>query len=88
MENKKLIRITTVPVQKLESQLVLTQGKNKANVIYVSKTELNKNDFKDFEDKMNSLLEMNFIFEYEKVSKFDKSKRGKLSAVKIINNSE
>ena len=49
MENKKLIRITTVPVQKLESQLVLTQGKNRANVIYVSK-------------------------------------RGKLSAVKIINN--
>lgn len=77
-----------LPPQILESQLVLTQGKNKANVIYVSKTELNKNDFKDFEDKMNSLLEMNFIFEYEKVSKFDKSKRGKLSAVKINNNSE
>lgn len=72
-----------LPPQVLESQLVLTQGANIARIRYISNAVLKDVHFKEFESKMNSLLEMNFIFEYEQVSKFDKSKRGKLSAVHI-----
>lgn len=75
-----------LPAQILESQMILTQGFNNVVVRYISKSELNRVDFKEFESKMNSLLEMDFIFEYEEVSKFEKSKRGKLSAVNIIKN--
>ncbi|OBW42119.1 hypothetical protein AB670_01539 [Chryseobacterium sp. MOF25P] len=73
-----------LPSQILESQLVLTQQQNTVLVEYVCKDQLDKSLFNDFEDKMKSLLETNFVFEYKAVSNFEKSKRGKLSAVKIL----
>jgi phenylacetate-CoA ligase len=72
-----------LPPQILESQLILKQRTNLLKVEYTSNEEVNYNDFMVFEDKVNSLLGMYFNFEYEKLLKFDKSKRGKLSAVKI-----
>lgn len=72
-----------LPQEILESQLELTQRCNKVILRYISNTNINIAEFKDFENKMNSLLEMNFLFEYKSILKFDKSKRGKLSAVKI-----
>ncbi|WP_316790882.1 hypothetical protein [Pedobacter frigoris] len=72
-----------LPSTIMESQLILTQRSNKAKIEYISVIELSIDNFELFEEKLNSLLEMNFTFEYQRIEKFDKSKRGKLSAVKI-----
>lgn len=75
-----------LPETVVESQLVLHQHKHKVILNYISKSKVTNDEFKQFENKMNTLLEMDFEFEYNEVSTFDKSKRGKLSAVKIITN--
>lgn len=73
-----------LPNEIIESQLILIQKSNKVVLKYLSKRELSIIDFKQFEYEMNFLLDMNFFFDYKLISKFDKSKRGKLSAI-IIN---
>lgn len=75
-----------LPGDIIESQLILVQ--KSANVIlrYLSKRKLDVIEFDRFEREMKFLLGMDFLFEYELVSRFDKSKRGKLSAI-VINES-
>ncbi|MFD0939113.1 phenylacetate--CoA ligase family protein [Pedobacter boryungensis] len=73
-----------LPSEIVESQLVLKQRTNKIKVEYISDREVNNIEFKEFEDRINSLLHMSFVFEYKRILKFDKSNRGKLSAVKLF----
>lgn len=71
-----------LPPQILESQAVLTQEGNIAHINNILNAMLNDIYFKELENKMNALLEMNFIFEYKQVSKFEKSKKRKIKCSK------
>ncbi|WP_417873718.1 hypothetical protein [Xanthomarina gelatinilytica] len=77
-----------LPENVLESQLVLKNYTDKAELVYVSDASIDLQEFKSFEDKMNTLLKSNFKFKYTKIEGFDKIKRGKLSAIKIIKNED
>jgi len=75
-----------LPDSILESQLILTQKSNQVKLQYTSEENLPNVAFSTFEKKFSELLATEFSFTYERVLKFDKTNRGKLSAVKIIKN--
>jgi len=43
---------------------------------------------KEFEDKINKALNMNFKIKYKHINNFDKINNGKLSAIKILKNED
>ena len=69
-----------------ESQLRLWQNTNKAEVHYLSKLPIASDDFYEFQDKIETILKMKFDIKYIRKQKFEKLSRGKLTAVKIMNN--
>jgi len=77
-----------LPDDILESQLILKNFSDNVELLYVSNVELSKDNFKIFEQKMTTFLKLKFNYKYTQVEGFDKIKRGKLSAIKIIKNED
>ena len=77
-----------LPENVLESQLVLKNYTDKVELLYVSDASIDLQEFKSFEEKMITLLKCDFSFKYTRIEGFDKIKRGKLSAIKIIKNED
>lgn len=75
-----------LPSDVQESQLILKQRSNSAKVKYVSEKMIDQKRFETFQNKINTMLRMEFEIEYIHLNKFEKESRGKLSAVKIIEN--
>ncbi|NMC99170.1 MAG: phenylacetate--CoA ligase family protein [Bacteroidales bacterium] len=80
-----------LPDYVIESQLILQQRCKNVTLKYIAikkDSEINQKDFKPFIEKFESMLGKGYRFNFEKVQYFDKSSRGKLRAVKIIDNGE
>lgn len=72
-----------LPEGLLESQLILTQRSNKAELMYISICNIQLEEFKEFEKMLEKYLDVKFKIEYRRIEKFDKAQRGKLRAVVI-----
>jgi len=77
-----------LPNEVQESMLKLHQNSENAELIYVADCSLPLYEFKEFEDKINKALNMNFKIKYKHINNFDKINNGKLSAIKILKNED
>lgn len=75
-----------LPKNVQESQLLLWQETNKAEVHYIALEAIPLKEFHEFQTKLNSILKVKFNIKYIHILTFGKHNRGKLSAVKIIKN--
>lgn len=76
--------IKYLPEHIVESRLLLKNKQKNVRVIYTSEIgEIGKENFVHFENKFMSMLGKGYVFVYDYVKEFDKSKRGKLKVVTV-----
>lgn len=74
-----------LPSQIIESQLILSNNKMSASLLYISKDVIDDILFKDYEKALISKIGTKYKIEKIKVSKIEKSSKGKTRAVIIEN---
>lgn len=74
-----------LPSQIIESQLILSNNKISASLLYISKDVIDDILFKDYEKALISKIGTKYKIEKIKVSKIEKSSKGKTRAVIIEN---
>ena len=74
-----------LPKSIIESQLVLSNKKMSASILYTSKNEIHESEFKQYQDSLISKIGEKYQLKNIKVDKIEKSSRGKTRAVIIEN---
>lgn len=74
-----------LPKDIIESQLVLSNNRMEATILYTSNKSIDKSEFKKYEDALIDKIGTKYRLLNKKVSKIEKSSRGKTRAVIIEN---
>lgn len=74
-----------LPKEIIESQLILSNKKMEATILYISTKDIDKNLFKKYEDALINKIGTKYTLRKTKVNKIEKSSRGKTRAVIIEN---